>query len=117
MRLVPTPLFAAHFNLAAKSIAIIILCVCCRSIAFFAVVELRASKLLVPVVGGTVCGVLVIIIFLLLVIVLIILVCKKTRPELKCNIDDTLGKPSFNIAATVLCMLDRLYYLCIFKHN
>ena len=55
--------------------------------------EFRASKLLVPVVGGTVGGVLVIIIFL---VVLIIVVCKKTRPELKPNIDDTLGKPSFN---------------------
>ena len=64
-------------------------------------VELRASKLSVPVVGGTVGGVLVIIIFLMLVIVLIIVVCKKARPELKPNIDDTWGKPSFNDVSVV----------------
>ena len=60
------------------------------SLLLHAVVELRGSKSIIPIVGGAVGGALVIIIFLVLVIVLLLIFVKcKTRSELN---DNTLGK-------------------------
>jgi hypothetical protein len=50
---------------------------------FIAVVELRRSKQIIPIVGGAIGGVLVIVIFLVLTIIIVVAIKYKTRHEIK----------------------------------
>ena len=67
---------------------------------YIAVVELRGSKQLIPIVGGAISGgVMVIVIILVLIIIIIVAVEYKTRHEIK---HDALGELDLTVSLSLL---------------